>query len=338
MSTISGAFTETQLLDQMVRADELMLDDRIKQQFNPNMKVLEAVQAVNTATVNPLFGSKDRDVQVMWMNACDIDATTNTDCEFGGSTVSTNTEEYSLTYEKAVPFYVDESDFDNNYFSPEEAVAKSLLNADMALVEAFAAYAVAQLNVFKGVNETSPEGKGDISGSDTYIQPAYWNASLMAYFSRAATMNKLTSPVMLSGNNMYEPMLLANANAGNANGKGDYVLFGQFPWYFDLFNVDTVNTPDYITYMISMGALAMATKNYNKDVPEVVNGVFTRYTMQSRFFPTLKYDVFYKPECSGEDRVKHNFKVKLKGDIFKNPTGCTETNTGILTFICGTAS
>lgn len=338
MSTISGAFDETILLNQMVKAEQLMLDKRVQLQFQPNIDILKAVDAVNTATVNPLFGRKDQDVSIMWMNACDIDATTNTDCVFGGNTVSTNVEELSLTYERAVPFYVTEPDFDDNYYNVNEAVAKSLLKADVALAEAFAAYVVAQLNTFKGVNVTTPEGKGDISGSDTYVLPQYWNASLMAYFARAAKMNKFNSPVLASGNNMYEPALIAAANAANANGKGDAILYGGMPWFFDLFNIDTVNTPDYITYMLSMGSLAMASKVYNPDQPEVINGVFTRYTMQSRFHPILKYDVIYKPECDGSDRVKHSYKVKFKGDIFLNPTGCDETNTGVLTFICGTPS
>ena len=337
MSTISGAFTETQLLDQMVRADELLLDDRIKLQFKPKIDVLNAISAVNTATVNPLFGQKDRDVQVMWMNACDIDATTNTDCVFGGNTVSTNTDTYALSYNKAVPFYVTETDFDDNYFDPEEAIAKAFLHADVSMLEAWAAYAVARLNIFKGVNTTDPEGKGDITGTDTYILPAYWNASLMAYFARVAAHNQFTSPTMLSGNNLWEAVFLANANSANANGKGDAILYGGLPWYFDLFGIDSINTPDYVTYMLSMGSIATATKNYNPVMPEVVNGVFTRYQMASKFVPGITYDVFYKPECD-EDRVKHNFKLKMKGDIFLNPTGCNETNTGVLSFLCGTSA
>ena len=337
MSTVGGVFTETQLLDLMVRADALALDDRIKLQFIPKIGVLNAINAVQNARVKPLFGVKDRDVQVMWMNTCDIEADDDVSCEFGGESASTNTETYSLNNKKTVMWYVDEPDYDDNYFDIEEGLAKSQLAAEVKLLDWLAGYSVGVLNTSRGVNATSPEGKGDISGTDTYVLPAYWNSALMAYFERAAAMNQITSPVFVSGNNMYEAALLANANSGNANGKGDAVLFGMRPWYFDLFNVDTVNTPSYFTYMIGQGVLAMANKVVNQNTtPEVVNGVFTRWSKPMTLFPGLSVDMFYKPECSGTNRVKHNFKMILNADIFLNPTGCSATNTGVLSFICGT--
>jgi hypothetical protein len=103
--------------------------------------------------------------------------------------------------------------------------------------------------------------------------------------------------------------------------------------YFDLFNIDSVNDPDLYTYLLSQGSLAMASKFYNPTTPERTFE-FIRYTMPSRFVPGFVYDVFYNDECTTNDMIQHNFKVKLKADIFNNPEGCEAGNTGVLRFLC----
>ncbi len=337
MSTIAGAFSETTLLEQRVMADAIFFDDRIKQQFIPQYNVVKAIAAAQTANVlTPTARIKDVDVVVEWINTCDMACDTNTPCTIGGTKSSTNTESYALTYTRVVDFTASEADFITNDFDVNQSIAKQFLAADKLLTECFAQYAVAQLNAFAGVNETAPEGKGDIVGALTYIDAPYWNPALMAYFNRAAIMNRFSSPIMLSGNNLYESMFIANANANNEGKRDGAILYGSVPWYFDLFNIDSVNTPDYYTYMLSLGSVAMANKYYNPTSPQVVNGVFTRYTMPSRFLPGFTFDVFYKPECDGADFVSHNYKVKLTADVFNNPVGCTQTNTGVLIFACGT--
>lgn len=335
MSTTAGVFSETLLLDAIVRADEMLFDSRIKQQYIPKYDALKAIMAIQNARVlMPLSSSKDFDVEIEWMNTCDFAVQDNESCVLGGVEASTNVEKYSLTYEKAVPFSVDESKYRDNRFDLEEGIAKSLLAADVALVNHLTSYVIAKLNTFVGQNELDG-GKGTVSGTNTYIKPAYWNSELMAYFHRAARMNHFDAPILLSGHNLYEQVYVAAAKAGNADGKGDAVLFGSLPMYFDLDNVDTVNS-EQVTYMIESGAVAFASKAYNPVIPETVPGVFTRYRMASKFIPELVYDVHYKPECSTGDTVKHNFKLKMKADIFLNPTGCQSMNTGVLLFTCGT--
>ena len=334
MSTVSGSFDETLLLDQIVRADQIMFDDRIKQQFIPRAEVLTVLQNIQNARVFSQMSAskKDFDVVVEWMNVCEGTIEENTSCELGGIKSSTNVEEYALTYERSWGFTVDESDFVDNRFDMEESIAKLLLTGDKKLTENVATYAISRVNTFLGVNEYTG-GKGVVAGTETSIAAAYWNADLMAYFNTAAVINKFDNPILLSGFNLYEQIFLAAAKAGNANGKGDPVLFGTIPTYFDLFNIDTVNGEP-TTYMINTGAIAFANKAYNPDTPQVVNGVFTRYTMRSKF-SGLVYDVFYKPECGTNDKVIHNFKMKLKADLFLNPAGCLATNTGILKYVCG---
>lgn len=335
MSTIGGSFSETQLLQQRVLAGSLLFDDRIKQQFIPQFDVLKGIQAVQTATINSQFQRKKKyDVEIMWENFCDIVAASCSDsCDLGGNKSSTNTETYSLDCFKEVGFTMSESDFIDNEFDMN--VAKAILAADKALVEAFAQYAVAQLEAFKGVNAMGSTGKGVIVGGDTNIKTAYWNPTLFAYLNRVAIMNKFTNPILISGNNLYEAQYVAQMNAMNANGKGDNALFGTMPIYFDLFNIDSVNDPDMKTYMLSRGSLAIASKTFNPDVPQTTFDS-TRYTMRSNFMPSLSYDVWYNNSCeSGASRlVQHNWTFRLTADIFNNPAGCDLNNSGILSFEC----
>lgn len=342
MSTIGGNFSETLLNAIRVKADALSFDDRVKQQFVPDYDTLKAIQAVQTAQISNVFrslksghgGDKCTTVDVIWQQFCDIVADDNVECEFCGPETSTNKDTHTLTFEKVASFSVDEYDFCDNEFDYKEAIAKAMLKADVELINAFAAYAVAVINTNLGWN-VKTDGKGNVIGNLTYLLPAYWDAALIAYLQAVSKMNKFTSPVILSGNNLFEPVLIANANRGNEGKKGDAVLYGQFPFYFDLVNIDGINA-DYRTYMLSMGSMAIANIAHNPPSPQVVTPVFTRWQEASRFMPQLNYDVWYAPECSTDDKVKHCFKYKLTGDILVNPTGCDDHNTGLLAFVCGT--
>lgn len=336
MSTTAGYFDETILNDIRVKAAAISFDDRIKQQYVANYEIIKAIQSVQTANVySSRARSKDVDVEVIWQNVCGQTVEDNTTCEIGGSKSSTNIEEYCLTYEKVINFSEDEADFIDNEFDIQEAIAKQFLVADKNLTEDFAQYCVSQIEAFRGWN-TVTTGKGTVSGADTYIAPVYWNPSLVAYFMRVAKINQFTSPTFVSGNNLYEQMYVAQMNQGNANGKGDAALWNQLKIYFDLFNIDTVNDPLLKTYMLSMGSLALAYRAWNPMNVEVVNGVFSRWQMKSDYLP-FYYDVFYEPECTTDDLIQHNFKVKLRADLFNNPTGCDDNNTGVLSFVCGNA-
>lgn len=337
MSTTAGYFDETILNNIRVKAETIMFDDRIKQQFDARYDVIKLINNIQTAQVYPSLArnTKTVAVDVLWQNVCGSDAEDNVNCTVGGDKSSTNLDTYTLSYEKVVNFSASESDFDDNEFDIESAIAKQFLKADKNLTESFAQYSVGIIDANAGWNTTTPEGKGDIVGADTYIAPAYWNSALAAYFTRVAIMNKFTDPNLLSGTNLFEQEYVAQRMNANANGKGDYLLFGDMKLWFDLFNVDTVTTPNQNSYLISQGALALANRALHKDSIEVLHD-FSRWRMPSRYLPNMYYDVFYETECE-YDRVKHNFKVKLVADCFVNPTGCDDNNTGILSFTCGTA-
>jgi hypothetical protein len=340
MSTTAGAFTETLLNDVRVKADELNFDSRIGLQFQPRIEILKAIAAVQTAQVTPKFmqlkqsngGSKHYDVEVEWENACDIVAGECTVCEIDGEKLSTNLQHYSLDFCREVAFSVDEWDYVDNDFDFVTSFAKGMLRADKQLAEALAAYAVSVLNSNKGVNVFTG-GPGSVSGSDTYITAPFWGPGLMSYLTQVMQMNQFVNPTLASGANFFQDYFIVNNQAGNMNKP----LYGTFPIFFDQVNIDTVNTPALLTYMISQGSLALGNRTYNPTL-EINDGAnWKRWTVPSKFVPGLVYDGFYKQTCS-HDLIKHDFKYKMTADILVNPAGCSATNTGILTFICGSAT
>ncbi|MCX6328205.1 MAG: hypothetical protein NTZ85_01640 [Bacteroidia bacterium] len=332
MSTTAGVFNETTLRTIRLVADAIMFDDRIKQQYIPKIDIIAAVQSVQTANILPTPArKKDVDVEVIWQNVCNPACEENVTCVIGGDKSSTNAQEYALSWERVINFSEDEADYIDNEFNIETAIAKQLLVADKTLVECFAQYVVANLNTFSGTNVFTG-GKGTVAGNITSIAAAFWDWTLFAYFQRVGILNRFTNPIFLSGSNFYEQYFLSDYKRLNADGKAE-TIFDRMRMYFDLFNIDAVNDPDLYTYLLSQGSLAMASKFYNPTTPERTFE-FIRYTMPSRFVPGFTYDVFYNDECTTNDMIQHNFKVKLKADIFNNPEGCEAGNTGVLRFLC----
>lgn len=348
MSVTGGVFTETRLLQQRHLADQLSLDGRIKLQYMPEKKTFDVIKALQTAKLNEAFNVRSKKktvIEIMWMNACSNFTISDVSCTRGGNEVSTNTKEYELTKRIVKGFTVNEDDFRDNEFEKDEAVAKAFLAIDKQIAEEFSQYLVGRLNLYSGVNQVE-DGKGTIDLVDdtiTNIVPANWTADIMAYFSRVMILNKFNNAQMLSGSNLYETLFIAMANAANAEGKGDSILWGKIPFNFDLFNIDVVNTDEYFTYMINQGALAMVNKAFNPAMGKYMDHI--QYTMPSRHLTGFTYDVYYDNKCNSsatnKDTVQHNYKVVLTADCFVNPFGCdavedgdtiTGENSGILRF------
>lgn len=334
MSTTAGVFTETLLQNVRLMADAIMFDDRINLQFKPQAEILNILPRVQTARITPLERrDKDHVVEVEWLNTCGMEVTSCTSCATCDTETSTNVKEMYLTQCDQTCFQVDEHVFMNNDFGAAEAIAKGLLRADALLCESIAQYLVAVLNANDGVNEQGSRSYGTVAGNTTQIAAANWNANIIPYLITVAQSNRFTNPVFASGMNLYEAWMTANMNSGNDNGKGAQAMFNSMPMYFDIVNIDAVNTPTYISYLISTGALAFASKAYH--TPQVRQMTWGKtYSMPSRFLPGLNIDVMVKEECTEHNLNKMDFVLNTKYDILVNPTGCDGNNTGILSFTC----
>jgi len=335
MSTTAGVFSETQLVSIQAKADAIWMDRIQKEDYVPQANVVKCLQAQTTAKFGELKNkNKERTIEVGWINACDVSAASCTDCTITGTELSTNIEEYYLNREQCAEIKIGENAFRTNVFDPEEVIAKGLLAASKELDEYWAGQAVTVLNASLGVNE-SDDGKGDVSGTTTYVLPAYWNADLMGYLHRVAVQNRFNSPMLISGLNLYESIWNAEWEKCCENGIGK---FGTMDFCFDLFNIDSANDPDYLTYMLNKGALAFVTKamypDYTAANPLKMMDQW-RWSMPSFGLPGVVYDVHYENNCDDGDYFTHEFKLKTFGDIFLNPVGCTSTRTGVLSFTCG---
>jgi hypothetical protein len=339
MSTTSGSFDETILLNQRVRADEIMFDDRIKQQYIPHIEVINAINKAQTATIGNFFNIKDAPdgkktitVEVQFMNACGIELNDCVPCSIGGNKLSTNKKEYALDICKEVNFTVSECDFVNNDFGKQEAISKGMLAAEKLLAEFIARTFVARIYAEAGIN-TFAGLPGIVIGNLTTIPAAYWTAELIAYFNQVAIDNNFGNPILISGANLYRQELLARYNAGNSNGVGQNNMFGAMNINFDLKNIDSViGTPT--TFMINTGAIAWVTKSLYSTTIETMSDGKKRWMEMSKVMPGMELSLEYQNECDDCGLYKHNYKLAVNAGLFINPVGCDLNNNGLISFQC----
>lgn len=336
MSLVSGDFTETTLQNIRVRSSELLMDEMTKLQYTPSsLEVFNAVNAVQTAQINPLFANhaKDNKIELIDLHSCELETTAITDCfdsqDFNEN--STAKKELELTQTKETKFKIDENNLRDNTFTFEEAMAKSMLAGESRLIEDIQSYMVSVLNAGKGVNAYTG-GIGTVSGSDTNIPSANWTSAVFPYLMTVMKKNRFKNGAFLTDNDeFYQAMVTAQLNAGNANGAGDLASFNALKTFFDMQIMADVNTPDSVSYLLGLGSVAFASKPMYTTELEV-NQDHVRWSYQSSIVPGLWISMLMERDCS-ENYVVQKVKMMTKYDLFTNPTGCDSDRTGILTFV-----
>lgn len=332
MAFQAGNFTASQLATAIVKADNMWADSMLKADYTANVGVATALRSEQNANVGILQDSeKDRDVKIIWINSCGNEVVDDDgdNCEIGGEQAGSDSKTYALTIKKKYGFSVREDTFRGNEFNMEDVVARCFLEADKKLSENIAQTAVAKLDSFKGTNQVTT-GLGTVNGLETEIASADWTSRLFAYLTKVGIMNSITNPFLISGDNLFEERLVTMLSEANANGKGDKQLFSLLRTYFDLFNVDTVLSPDQKTFMVNRGAVAFASKNKYGAKPIQYKSQ-DRYSIASRNLEGVRYDVYYTNECSDDD-MNHHFTVRAWYDWYLNPLGCNAQKTGVLSF------
>jgi len=323
-------------------ADGLWADAARNKDFIGSVQTLTAIRENQSVMIEELTNPmKDKTVTIYWPTECDTTtAACSNDCATAGSLPGTSCQDYTLDICREVEFAVTEKTYRTIAPTFEEAVAVSLLRKMKVLDEYITVQAVNKLEAGKGVNAYTG-GKGTVSGFTTTVNPAYWNASLFPYLKLVADYNKFSAPYLISGANLYEAKLNAMANAGNSDGKGAATLFGMFPIYNDIFNIDST-LADQVTFLVNKNALAFHSKtyyNWNAGDSQAEkwggSGSSTgyRYQIESKNLPGVFYDVIYKISCAS-DVITHNWKIQFHGGIFRNPVGCNINDTNILKFVC----
>lgn len=314
------------------RADTAWRDNQTFADYSPNVGVLQAIQAQQTAAVVPLTERAiDQDVKVVWMNHCDIPVVDCVDsCTFAGTEASSDSKTYVVSECKESEFKANMDGFNGNEFAMTDSVEKSLLSVFKGHADAAAVYAVGVIEANLGVNVWDQFGTWTIAGTNTTIPADQWNMNLLNRLQMAGVKNKFNNSFLLSGTNLWEEYQLARQNSRNLDGAGNDVRSRLITTYFDEFNIDEV-TGDYVTYLIARGALAFASKTYYSTNVERVPGrdAHDRFSVSNPFFPSLRHDVQRTTQCSGGDTYEH-WKIKTRFDVFTNPLGCTATRTGLL--------
>ena len=338
----AGSFTCAQLAEVQLKADSIWENASLKKDYVGKVEALSCIRSHQTVKLVDLEGAKDKTVNLIWAKDCD-DTTTacGTECTVGGNELEAGCQTFTLDLCRQACFTVDEKDMRNKFLSKEDLIATGFLRKMRSLDEWITQQLVAKLDTFKGVNAYTG-GKGTVAGFTTTVPAAFWNASLFAYFQMVGEINKFNCNYLLSGSNLFEAAQNAQWNSANADGKGAANMFNSMDICFDLFNMDSVLTPDLATFMLDCNAVAFVSKNYypfamGSNQANAWGGVGgevgMKFQIESKNLPGVFYDVTYKITCVGNE-IKHNFCLDFNGGIFRNPLGCNLNNTGILKFVC----
>lgn len=336
----AGTFSCTNIQEIVGKSDLIWMDNAARRDYIPKVGALEAIIANQTAKLDPITGqqNKDHTLKVTWLSTCELALADCGDrCEIvTGTEASSVCKTYAPNLCKTVAFTVNQDELRTNTLSPDEVIAKLLLQAIKQGDEYFAKQVVLALDANKGHNLY--EGVGDIVGTgvgveETYINPALWNAALLSEFILSAEMNRMQNAFLLSGSNLWKEYLLAQANSANANGKGDANLFEQMNMYFDPINVDGQLSPDKMTFLIDKGALAFGARWRETTTPVQYLGQDSqiRYSVASKTLPNVSYDIHYDTTCI-DGKMHHRFNLFLEGGIYFNPVGCNENQNGIIAY------
>jgi hypothetical protein len=328
------AITASGLPALLLRADDVWAENATRADVTAQVDIVKAIKDNQTARIEEAVrASKDRTHTITWINSCapTVQNTTNS-CTWIDESASTDSDDIALSTTKEAGFREKIDGFRSNQYEYIDMVARNIVARDKALAEAVAAAGLTFIEANLGQQTYDNQGAWTVSTTSNEIPANEWTASLAIKLGIVAKKFKFFAPYLISGENLYTEYMQARLSQANADGKGDWAMFGQLPIYFDLTNIDSANSPDYKTYMLDRGAAAFINKAYFNSTPQEIMGEASRlrFTYESKFIPGLFYDVEKTTKCDTD--VYEYWKMTCKYGYFLNPTGCTATHTGILAF------
>lgn len=333
------AITASALPALLLRADDVWAENATRADVMAEVEVVKALKANQTARVEEAVrASKTRTHTITWINSCSPTVQNTTDsCTWITDEGSTDSDDITLSTSKEAGFRVAIDDFRGNEFEAMDVVARNLLARDKELAEGIAAAGVAFIEANLGQQTYTAGSTWTVSGTGNTIPADQWNASLMVKLGIAAKKAKFVSPYIITGENLAIEYQEAMANNANAEGKGNWSMFGRMPIFFDLINIEEANTTGgtttYKSYLLDRGSAAFINKAFFSPRPEEIMGEAARlrFTMESKHIPGLLYDVEKTTKCVST-KVYEYWKMTALYGFFLNPTGCTATHKGILAF------
>lgn len=315
--------------DIILKAEEVWADSQNQtEMYTPDAETIKALATeqkdrsrILTSLENPAL--EDDQVSIVWIDNCGsaLDDDCQDVCDFTGTDAPLNSKTYTLNQCKSASFSVDENDLLRNQYSFDEYVARQLRAKYKALEEFVNAQSILFLSASAGFNK-NPESYTWAPNTLT-IPAAEYNTDLLVKMAVDAKINKINDAFLIDSGSLYKPFLKAELEKGNCDGDGAKQKSMLFNSYFDLVGFPTAPVTD-SSFLVSPSAYAFASRAYNPTDPTTynpTNGWQQRFSMMSEVVPGLKFDVYYKYECSGK-RFKHTWYIEINYGFFLNPEGC----------------
>jgi len=324
-------------------AQTMFADSAKKSDYVVNVESAKALIENSTANVEYLTDpKKEREARIYWTKFCNTEVSTGAPnfCTISGTEADADCKDYAITMEVSKAFSIDDANYVNSNLNVIEVYADNLLKTMKALDEKLAQLILAKLATFTSANLYTQAGIGcsDDTGlwATTFIPPIYWTPKVFAYFQKVAMMNNFTSPFLIDGENLFDIIVAAKLDAGNANGSGSAKAVELMKIYSDLKNMTAI-APG-MTYMIERGTVAFANKSLWKGTTAVNaidrgGDIGIKYSEASKNLPGVIYDVYATKDCSGAYE-KTNVLIHTRFDLFNGAEGCSG-QTGVIEFECG---
>lgn len=305
----------------------------------PAMAILDNQTADFKVLTQP---DKDREVDIWWVEDCDDEDPDDCDdqCQIEGEEAGTLCAHYALTECFQKSFVITEEKFRTSNLSYEEYVAKIMMKKMKLMDEFWASKALAAMALAAGVNKYA--GQYTVVGNKTYIPPVAWNSDVFGYLDTALWMNKLGMSKMLTGTLLKQHYWKTGMESTNPSGAAEVAKMTAFGVPYFGRKVDAILGYK-AAFLFNPNALALVTKARHsiygpegRKVAQDGGGEIILSTVQSRNLPALTYDLYVDEKCASDD-IRHGYKIKSRGDIFQNPSGCDNDLTGVLQMVCGFA-
>ena len=323
------------LTDIMIEADRAWTDPMKNADLMADAGAAKAVIANQAVNMGPLqVKDKKNIVAVEWLTDCDATTQACTDdCTIDGSDATPECKEYEITCLQESAFKVADRVYRERTIANTQSIAFLLERRKKLLDEYIAQYILTGLVANAGTNLYTG-GIGTVAGDTTTIAAANWNDNIWGYFDLVARLNKFQSAYGITGVNLYQLIFNRSLEVGNADGKGNYAKMNTLKMYLDPENVEAIaaNT----TFLLHKSAVAFLSKAWyplgSANAIELMADQMA-WSEASRNLPGVFYDVITKRTCYNNDYFTA-FKVQLHGLFAVNPQPCTDTNNGILQFVC----
>ncbi len=315
------------------------LDQHIKDPYS-NIDAIadaEAAKAVlenQEVNVSIITGSKKRKLSVEWLTNCNITTEScSDDCTINGVDATPECQEYEIVCLRESAFKMAKRAYRERTYEFNDAFLFNMLSHKKALDEWLAGYIITGLstnatpNLFTG-------GEGTVVGNVTNISAQHWNDNIWGYFNRVTRGNKLKSPYLLTGDNLFRYIFNRQHESATEAGKAGMAKMGTISRiYQDPENVEAIAPAS--TFLIHKTAAAFLNKAWNplgatNAIAEA--GVYTLWSEPSSNIPGVYYDIIAQETCS-DNEFYLAVKVQLHGVFAANPAACDNGN-GILRFAC----